>query len=254
MNTINYSLLYLLASLLVLTRCDQSAVEVVQDIYNTCLKDFSISCVKPKALHWMDEASRNNVIRITEDLSLQKKYNPEVEEGKGEKDILEKFEDFLQSHTVVAKAPALLRPDGPLKEYIPRTFQATQASVPLAATGRSSKLIKRIIFPFLLGLKFKAALIIPFALALIALKTWKALTLGLLSLVLTGAISIFSKLLAPKVPAYEVVHHPHHIDHHVGYHHIDVLPAPAVPAVPVGAPLYVARNLGQNLAYSAHRK
>lgn len=58
--------------------------------------------------------------------------------------------------------------------------------------------------PFLLGLKFKATALVPLALALIALKTWKALTLGLLSLVLSGAMMIF-KLTKPKV-AYEVVH------------------------------------------------
>ena len=61
--------------------------------------------------------------------------------------------------------------------------------------------------PFLLGLKFKATALVPLALALIALKTWKALTLGLLSLVLSGAMLIF-KLTKPKV-AYEVVHYGH---------------------------------------------
>jgi hypothetical protein len=55
-----------------------------------------------------------------------------------------------------------------------------------------------VIVPFLLGLKFKTAVLVPLALALIALKTWKALTLGLLSLVLTGALVIF-KLSKPKV-------------------------------------------------------
>ena len=63
--------------------------------------------------------------------------------------------------------------------------------------GRS-KVVKRVIVPFLLGLKFKAAVLVPLALALIALKTWKALTLGLLSLVLTGALLIF-KLSKPQV-------------------------------------------------------
>lgn len=64
-------------------------------------------------------------------------------------------------------------------------------------TGRS-KIVKKVILPFLLGLKFKTAVLVPLALALIALKTWKALTLGLLSLVLTGALLIF-KLSKPKV-------------------------------------------------------
>lgn len=66
------------------------------------------------------------------------------------------------------------------------------------SAGRSSKIVKKVILPFLLGLKFKTAVLVPLALALIALKTWKALTLGLLSLVLTGALLIF-KLTKPKV-------------------------------------------------------
>lgn len=64
--------------------------------------------------------------------------------------------------------------------------------------GRSSKIVKKVIVPFLLGLKFKTAVLVPLALALIAVKTWKALTLGLLSLVLTGALVVF-KLTKPKV-------------------------------------------------------
>lgn len=86
-------------------------------------------------------------------------------------------------------------------------------------TGRS--LVKKVIIPFLVGLKFKASVLVPLAITMIALKTWKALTLGLLSLVLAGSIAVF-KFVKPKVVNYEVVHfpHPHHIDHHhVDHHH-----------------------------------
>jgi len=55
-----------------------------------------------------------------------------------------------------------------------------------------------VVLPFLLGLKFKATALVPLALSLIALKTWKALTLGLLSLVLSGAMVIF-RFTKPKV-------------------------------------------------------
>ncbi|XP_028128251.1 uncharacterized protein LOC114324584 [Diabrotica virgifera virgifera] len=253
MNNINYSIV-LLSTLVIFARCDQSAVDVIQDIYSSCLKDFSVSCVQPKSLQWLDNVSGSSFIKITDDLAIQRKYDAETETTKGlQKDVLDQFEDFLQSHNIVARAPAILKPNGPLGQYIPRSFQPADLTVPLAATGRSSKLVKRIIFPFLLGLKFKTAVLVPFALALIALKTWKALTLGLLSLVLSGAIAIFSKLMGPKTQAYEVVHVPQHLDHHVGYHHhVDVLPAPAVP---VAQPVYLARSLNaQDLAYSAHRQ
>lgn len=76
--------------------------------------------------------------------------------------------------------------------------------------------VKKVMIPFLLGLKFKATALVPLALALIALKTWKALTLGLLSMVLSGAMLIF-KLTKPKV-AYEVVHYGHPPVEHAAPH------------------------------------
>lgn len=62
--------------------------------------------------------------------------------------------------------------------------------------------MKKVMIPFLLGLKIKTFGLVPLALALIALKTWKAMTLGLLSLVVAGAIVIF-RLAKPKVFCYE---------------------------------------------------
>lgn len=58
--------------------------------------------------------------------------------------------------------------------------------------------MRKAVLPFLIGLKLKTAVLVPLALALIALKTWKAMTLGLLSLVLSGALVVF-KIAKPKV-------------------------------------------------------
>lgn len=59
-------------------------------------------------------------------------------------------------------------------------------------------LVKKVLVPFLLGLKFKTTVLLPLAFALIALKAWKALTLGLISLVVSTAVVVF-KLAKPKV-------------------------------------------------------
>lgn len=79
--------------------------------------------------------------------------------------------------------------------------------------------MKKVVLPFILGLKFKTTAVIPIAIGLIALKTWKALTLGLLSIVLSAALVIF-RLTRPKTINYEVVYpatHGHHVvDEH--YH------------------------------------
>lgn len=80
--------------------------------------------------------------------------------------------------------------------------------------------VRKIVIPFLLGLKFKATVLIPLAIAVIALKTWKALTLGLLSLVLSAAMVIY-KFTKPKVVGVEILHYPSpvHAHHHDGYAH-----------------------------------
>ncbi|RZC37776.1 uncharacterized protein BDFB_010888 [Asbolus verrucosus] len=224
------------------TRADPSATDVLQDIYRTCLRDFSVNCVKPKALAWMSFVSDKPEIKVTEDLVIVKKPSAEpIEEQRGvAEDIFDKFEDFLQSHDVVARVPDIFKPGGVLGKLVPRSLQPEDVRVPLAVTGRS-KLVKKVIVPFLLGLKFKTAVLVPLALALIALKTWKALTLGLLSMVLTGALLIF-KLSKPKVN-YEVVHFPQHIEHHVEH-----------PPVSAGwdHPGYGRQLSAQEMAYNAY--
>lgn len=54
-----------------------SAVEVLQDVYYTCVQDFSLECVKPKALHWLSEVAEDEEIRVTDNLMIVKKDNPE---------------------------------------------------------------------------------------------------------------------------------------------------------------------------------
>lgn len=55
---------------------DQSAVDIIQDIYYGCLRDFSLTCAKPKALQWLSDVYNNEKIRITDDLLIVKKDNP----------------------------------------------------------------------------------------------------------------------------------------------------------------------------------
>lgn len=100
--------------------------------------------------------------------------------------------------------------------------------------------------PFLLGLKFKTTVLVPLALALIALKTWKAMTLGLLSLVMTAAMVIF-KFAKPKIVNYEVVHYPHPIEHHV-----HAPPPHAHPIVFEPTPGWARQFDAQQAAYNAY--
>ncbi|XP_015585293.1 uncharacterized protein LOC107263023 [Cephus cinctus] len=202
-----------------------STAEALQNIYYRCVDSESmLSCVKPKVLAYLSEAVKQERIPITEDLAVVRsrqlaeddaeiQYADYASVDPARRELLrslmlEKLDAFLSSHRLEAKLPEAIA----ASKIVPRALVdgvPSSLSVPLAdSTSTEGRgFVKKVMIPFLLGLKFKATALVPLALALIALKTWKALTLGLLSLVLSGAMLIF-KLTKPKV-AYEVVHYGH---------------------------------------------
>lgn len=58
-----------------------------------------------------------------------------LQKGRKTEDIFEEFENFIQSHELVAKAPSILNRDGPLGSFVPRGFQPDDLTIPLASTG-----------------------------------------------------------------------------------------------------------------------
>ncbi|XP_058060063.1 uncharacterized protein LOC131210789 [Anopheles bellator] len=228
-----------------------SAAEVAVDIYKTCLSDYSMKCAKSKALAWVARAAEQDEIHVTDALTIVRTGTLDdvempTETGTGQQEhrasktvhLLNKIDSFLSTHALKLSPPAVLRSEE-ARAYIPESLLkgglAEDLVVPLTdgnvAEGRG--FVKKVMIPFLLGIKFKSTVLVPLALALIALKTWKAMTLGLLSLVLSGAMMIF-KFAKPKIVNYEVVHYPtphhvHHVDHHIDHHaphvHWDAPPA-----------------------------
>ena len=183
------------------------ASDVILDMYDTCLGQLSTGCVKPKALAWLTAASLSDEIKITNDLSIVRtSADNDVEQSSQRSTdplatMLNGVENFLHTHSIRISAPEFL------KSEEARAFMATNEigseetiEMPLVngniAEGRG--FVKKVMIPFLLGLKFKTTVLLPIAFALIALKTWKALTLGLLSMVLSAAMVIF-KFAKPKV-------------------------------------------------------
>ncbi|XP_049880833.1 uncharacterized protein LOC126377183 [Pectinophora gossypiella] len=252
-----------------------TASNLVKNIYNECLSQYSVECVKPRALQWMSLVANDDEIKITENLSIVK--TAEVEEAEADPrlakdpayEIFDAIDRFLDTHSVRVKVPEEITKSA-ASEYVPRSLLKdlpSELDMPLDGEedaqvfeGRKKKIklpkplrikskhgfIKKVLLPFLLGLKFKASVLVPLALALIALKTWKALTLGLISLVLSGAMVIF-KFTKPKVVNYEVIHYPqHHVEHHVDHH------APAWDAHgPYQARSYEDAHDAHEIAYSA---
>ncbi|XP_055551611.1 uncharacterized protein LOC129733979 [Wyeomyia smithii] len=218
----------------------RSAADVALDIYKTCLNDVNIKCVKSKALSWLSKVSDQDEIKITDTLTIirtgtDEEENPEVKnEQRNNKaaHLLNKIDSFLSTHALKMGVPEVLQSEE-ARAYIPDSLTkgglAEELVIPLTegnvAEGRG--FVKKVMIPFLLGIKFKSTVLVPMALALIALKTWKAMTLGLLSMVLSAAMVIF-KFAKPKIVNYEVVHYPpphtHHVDHHIDHHHLTAHP------------------------------
>lgn len=225
-----------------------TAADLVSKIYAECS---TLSCAKPKLLSFFSASLNKNKIRITRDLSIVRNsesaepsaedeiYNQQISNLSEDKKealrslMLDKLDDFIASHELRMRVPKEIV-SAPVARFVPEFLMKnipSEIKMPLIGSqvGQERGFVKKVIIPFLLGLKFKATALLPLALALIALKTWKALTLGLLSLVLSGALLMFRFATKPKILSYEVVHHappvihsapiaPHYIDHHDHIH------------------------------------
>ncbi|XP_071445153.1 uncharacterized protein Osi18 [Hetaerina americana] len=203
----------------------QTAAGVLKKIYAECVSKGSFACAKPKVLAFLSSAAKRDSIPLTEDMAIVRKegavitdeelvshrgYDTEEQREEALRMLmLDRADSFLDTHTLRIRVPKEIM-SGELVPLVPKFLLQsipTEVNIPLTE-GRARGFVKKVIIPFLLGLKFKATALIPLALALIAMKTWKALTLGLLSLVLSGAMVIFRLSKPPKVVSYEVYHYP----------------------------------------------
>ncbi|KAH8360067.1 hypothetical protein KR093_010431, partial [Drosophila rubida] len=208
----------------------QSATQLALEMYNGCLKDLSISCVRPKALQWFNAAMQQPEVKLTERLSIVRTSetvaNSASRSLSAEQQMFDSIDSYLGSHALRIQAPEYFR-SSEARSLVPDFLMEnplTQGGlVPLSTANEGRGMIRKAVLPFLIGLKLKTTVLMPLALGLIALKTWKAMTLGLLSLVLSGALVIF-KIAKPKIVNYEVVHYPHHVDHVVPHHIEHVVP------------------------------
>ncbi|ALC46817.1 Osi18 [Drosophila busckii] len=213
----------------------QSATQLALDMYHGCLKDLSVSCVRPKALQWFNAALQQPEVKLTDRLSIVRTTQQlpvaaaDADSARllsPEQRMFNNIDSYLASHSLRIRAPEYFR-SSEARAFVPDFLlqnPLTQGGlVPLSAANEGRGMIRKAVLPFLLGLKLKTTVLVPLALALIALKTWKAMTLGLLSLVLSGALVIF-KIAKPKIVNYEVVHYPHQVEHVVPHHIEHVVP------------------------------
>ncbi|XP_073969198.1 DUF1676 domain-containing protein Osi18 [Rhodnius prolixus] len=199
-----------------------------------CLAMGQPGCLERHLSQALSRAQNLPTLRITRHLTIVEtpQASENYQEESGSITTLERLEKYLYGHSLKLELPEELLEGAKglisdeLLAHLPHSVVLPLAEQD-ANQGRG--FIKKVVLPFLLGLKFKATAVIPIAMALIALKTWKALTLGLLSLVLTASMVIF-RLTKPKVLNYEVYYQPpaphhHHVDEHYHVRSARALPA-----------------------------
>lgn len=91
----------------------QSAAQLALDMYHSCLKDLSISCVRPKALQWFNTALQQPEVRLTERLSIVRTTQPEVS-GKAravnaDEQMFDSIDQYLGNHALRIQAPEYFR-------------------------------------------------------------------------------------------------------------------------------------------------
>lgn len=105
-----------------------TASKLVKNIYNECLSQYSVECVKPRTLQWISQVANNEEIKITDDLSIIKSGTLEDDLGvdpRMTKDpafqIVDKVDRFLQTHTLKVKVPEEIT-NSAASEYVPRSL------------------------------------------------------------------------------------------------------------------------------------
>lgn len=93
-----------------------SASDMMIEIYESCLSQYSMSCVKPKALSWISKAISSREIKITDDLTIIKTgnedpidFNQQKRSGDPSVELFDKIDSFLASHSIRISAPSILK-------------------------------------------------------------------------------------------------------------------------------------------------
>lgn len=212
--------------------------DLMDGIYNDCLRKDSVNCVKYKLFSFVDKmVDQRDTFALTEGVTVVKTAGVEAEGAPRQLNagadsidamIVNRVQNFLQTHTikvdlkgadVVSAVAATGRALHDVSDVL--LFDGgVDAAEGSSAAGESRKKKKhgKILGPLLLALGLKAAALLPLILGAIALIAGKALLIGKIALVLSAVIGLKKLLSQEKHVTYEVVAHPHHSTSHSASH------------------------------------
>ncbi|CRK87099.1 CLUMA_CG000828, isoform A [Clunio marinus] len=193
----------------------------------------SFACMKLKVMTFLDTIIKKDNYKITEDVEVRHNGYSPANEQRSDKDILEKVEDYVQSHDVTVNVPTV----GAKVTISPKSLNDDEFNVNVKFTNgartRKSKL-KKLFIPLFVFVLLKAMTLIPLALGVLGLKAWNALQLSFFSFITAFSLAIFQ--LCKKLAADS--HHPQIAAHGPWDHGRSISEKPS--------------SEGQNMAYNAY--
>ena len=202
--------------------------DIMDSIYNDCLRKDSVSCVKYKLFNFVDKVlSARDQFALTEGVTVVKTEGAEQTGAPRSASSDESFEslalsrisNFLNGHTIKVElkgaeiVSAVQSTGRALEDVSESLFGNDDPNTPEESRGKKKKAAK-IFGPILALVALKAAALLPLLLGAIALIAGKALLIGKIALVLSAIIGLKKLLSQEKHVTYEVVAHPHHSSSH----------------------------------------
>lgn len=199
--------------------------DLMDSIYNDCLRKDSVSCVKYKLFSFVDKMmGAKDTFALTEGVTVVKTPGADTDgapraingDESVESLVFNRVQRFLQTHTIKVDLKGqdivnAVASTGRALEDVSENIFAEEESV--EGRGKKKKAAK-ILGPLLMAVALKAAALIPLLLGAIALIAGKALLVGKIALVLSAVIGLKKLLSQEKHVTYEVVAHPHHTSSH----------------------------------------
>ncbi|XP_075148664.1 osiris 7 [Haematobia irritans] len=202
--------------------------DIVDSIYNDCLRKDSVSCVKYKLFNFVDKVlGARDQFALTEGVTVVRSPDAPAQDAARSISGNESFESlamsriasFLNTHTIKVElngadiVNAVSSTGRALEDVSEGLFGSDDPNAPEESRGKKKKAAK-ILGPIIALIALKAAALLPLLLGAIALIAGKALLIGKIALVLSAVIGLKKLLSQEKHVTYEVVAHPHHSSSH----------------------------------------
>ncbi|XP_013100090.1 uncharacterized protein LOC106082245 [Stomoxys calcitrans] len=202
--------------------------DIVDSIYNDCLRKDSVSCVKYKLFNFVDKVlGARDQFALTEGVTVVRSPDAPAQDAARSISGNESFESlamnriasFLNTHTIKVElngadiVNAVSSTGRALEDVSESLFGSDDPNAPEESRGKKKKAAK-ILGPIIALIALKAAALLPLLLGAIALIAGKALLIGKIALVLSAVIGLKKLLSQEKHVTYEVVAHPHHSASH----------------------------------------